>query len=266
MTRSASDTDRLLVDADNAAALAHKLRLIKIEADHRLAWYRSHFNPDQPRVPAGRADGGQWTRTGAGGNDPRILSDAAPDQDWKPGAQYAQSRGRGSVPVRIGGRVFDVEPGQAARLAVAEARIQDAIIRVRAVEPSWRPKLGAYATDIEGEIRKLNDVADEAQARIAELGRNGIGPGPFAGESIPARGTGRDFTAEERREINRIGSATGCHTCGTFEPGTKSRNFVPDHQFPNALNPPWRLQRLYPQCVACSDFQGGWIRGLIGRH
>jgi len=64
MTRFSSDTDRLLLDANNAAALAHKLRLIKIEADHRLAWYRSHFDPDQPRVPAGHSDGGQWDARG----------------------------------------------------------------------------------------------------------------------------------------------------------------------------------------------------------
>lgn len=28
--------------------------------------YRSHFNPNQPRVPQGHSDGGQWTRGGQG--------------------------------------------------------------------------------------------------------------------------------------------------------------------------------------------------------
>ena len=37
-----------------------------------------------------------------------------------------------------------------------------------------------------------------------------------------------------------LGSKTGCHTCGTFAPGTRSGNFVPDHQPPNALNRTWR--------------------------
>jgi hypothetical protein len=56
---------RLLLDAHNVAALHHKLALIDIEGEHRLALYRSHFNPNQPRVPAGHPDGGQWTPEGA---------------------------------------------------------------------------------------------------------------------------------------------------------------------------------------------------------
>jgi hypothetical protein len=57
---------RMLLDAHNAAALRHKLALIDIEGEHRLALYRSHFNPNQPRVPAGHPDGGQWTSESAG--------------------------------------------------------------------------------------------------------------------------------------------------------------------------------------------------------
>jgi hypothetical protein len=56
---------RLLRGAHNAAAFRHKLALIDIEGEHRLAIYRSHFNPNQPRVPAGHSDGGQWTSEGA---------------------------------------------------------------------------------------------------------------------------------------------------------------------------------------------------------
>ena len=78
----------------------------RADADHPFALYENKYRPDQPRVPAGNPDGGQWTADGAGGggrspgsqpgtkppliNDPRIISDAVPDNDWKPGAQYAQ--------------------------------------------------------------------------------------------------------------------------------------------------------------------------------
>jgi hypothetical protein len=55
-------------------------------------------------------------------------------------------------------------------------------------------------------------------------------------------------------------AASGCHTCGTFNPETPSGNFVPDHQVPNALNFPGRPQRLYPHCLTCSVQQGGSIR------
>jgi hypothetical protein len=62
--RSRARIGDLLRGAMSAAALPHKLRLLNIEASHHLAWHQSHNNPDQPRVPAGHPDGGQWTRAG----------------------------------------------------------------------------------------------------------------------------------------------------------------------------------------------------------
>ena len=50
---------------DDERGLVHRLALIDAGAQHRLAQHRSHFNPNQPRVPAGNPDGGQWTPTGA---------------------------------------------------------------------------------------------------------------------------------------------------------------------------------------------------------
>jgi hypothetical protein len=47
-------------------------------------------NPNQPRVPAVSREGGQWAdQENSGRDDSRILSDVTPDNDWKPGAQYA---------------------------------------------------------------------------------------------------------------------------------------------------------------------------------
>jgi RHS repeat-associated protein len=80
--------------------------------------------------------------------------------------------------------------------------------------------------------------------------------GPFAGDSIPASGTRQPFTAAERAQINRIGQQSGCHTCGTMNPGTKSGNFVPDHQPVSALNLEAVPQRLFPQSISCSRAQG----------
>ena len=85
-------------------------------------------------------------------------------------------------------------------------------------------------------------------------------PGPHAGDSIPARGPQRDFTPGERGQVNDIGNTTGCHTCGATDPGTKSGNFVPDHQPPSAVNTNNAPQRLYPQCLNCSRQQGGEVR------
>jgi hypothetical protein len=236
-----------------------KLADLRFELAMTRRALKAGFNPNQPRVAAGQRDGGKWTS--GGGSDGRIISDATPDNSWIPGAQYAQNipRGRGSV--RINGQWAQPTPGQAARLTVAEARAQDALRRVREIDPSWKPTPSAYES-IEGLIRAHEADAQQAQARLSELARVGIGPGPFAGELIPARGPERDFTAAERSEINRIGSETGCHTCGTFNAGTKSSNFVADHQLPNVLNSMGRVQRLYPQCLTYSLRQGWWARNL----
>jgi RHS repeat-associated protein len=95
---------------------------------------------------------------------------------------------------------------------------------------------------------------------LVVTGADTLEPGIFAGESIPARGAARNFTAAERNAINEIGNNTGCHTCGTTQAGTKSGNFVPDHQPPSALAP---STDLYPQCIDCSRMQGGTVSRII---
>jgi RHS repeat-associated protein len=89
--------------------------------------------------------------------------------------------------------------------------------------------------------------------------------GPYAAKSIPARGPERDFTTVEHNAVDAIGRDTGCHTCGTRDPGTKSGHFVPDHQPPSQLVPPGTPQELYPHCLACSRRQGGEVREYMRR-
>ena len=232
-----AEREALLRLKTEVAALRARLRLQQVLAD-----FKAGFKPDQPRVPAGNPDGGQWTA----------------DEGNASATDLSASRRRTTT-----GRFPGATPAQEARLAVAQARAEDAVRHVRELDPNWRPTPSLYES-IEGAIRANEAIAQEAQLRAGELARAGIGPGPFASESLSARGPERDFTAEERLEINRIGSETGCHTCGTRDPGTTSGNFVPDHQPPNALNSLNRSQRLYPQCLSCSYSQGGWISGNRG--
>ena len=131
---------------------------------------RHGFDPNQPRVPAGHADGGQWTSGGGGGDDRRIISDVTPDNDWIPGAQYASGPRRGPVVVRIGRQWVKVEGGQAARLVEAQTRAEAATARVRSLDPNWRPRPSVYKS-VEGLIRTYESEAQEAQARIRELER-----------------------------------------------------------------------------------------------
>jgi len=225
------------------------------------------YSPDQPRVPRGNPDGGQWTngRIRSGRQDPRVLSDVTPNGIGS-GIQYAQSRTRGtSGRVIINGQQVEPSPAQQARLTVVEAQAREAIRRVQELDPKWQPTPSAYES-VEGLIAAYRADARQAHERISELHQMGIGPGPFAGESIPARGPERDFSAAERREINRIGSEKGCHTCGITNPGTPLENFVIDHQPPTAWNPLSRSQRLYPQCISCSSKQGNWISRNGGRR
>src|SRR5262249_10660269 len=46
----------------------------------RIFARHSHYNPNQPRVPAGHSDGGQWTRIGAGVAQARLIG--APSPAW----------------------------------------------------------------------------------------------------------------------------------------------------------------------------------------
>ncbi|MGC2781540.1 MAG: RNase A-like domain-containing protein [Bradyrhizobium sp.] len=84
------------------AAMVRELKAFQREL-HQLRWLladlklhlmlrrlQRKYRPDQPRVPAGNTDGGQWTSEGGGQNDSRVISDATPDIAWIPGAQYAQ--------------------------------------------------------------------------------------------------------------------------------------------------------------------------------
>jgi hypothetical protein len=81
------------------------LAFARWDVQRRIASHRSHFDPNQPRVPAGHPDGGQWTSWGNGhGNRAyaaagsaylpigQVMTDALPDpiSVW---SQYAQADG-----------------------------------------------------------------------------------------------------------------------------------------------------------------------------
>jgi hypothetical protein len=132
-------------------------------------WRKTGFNPGQPRVPAGNPDGGQWIGVGGGGeglgfDDTRILSDAAPDNEWKPGAQYASNR----PPL---GQFPGATPAQQARLAAAAARADSAIRQVQQVDPVWQPRVASLSApnSIEGAIGHTEARALAAEARLREL-------------------------------------------------------------------------------------------------
>jgi hypothetical protein len=98
--------DRSRADARDAAhERAFQDELLALRRDHAvlrrafeevkaaLLARKAGFDPNQPRVPAGNSYGGQWTDAGGGGSSDEgiVLSDETPDDEWIPGAQYAQN-------------------------------------------------------------------------------------------------------------------------------------------------------------------------------
>lgn len=104
------------------------------------------YDPNQPRVPAGHSDGGQWTSKGGGDAQrarveeaPRSLDEIISDaiDGVIPGTRYAAAARRPpGGPVIINGRPVQLTTRQATRLAEAELEARDAIARVREHDPN----------------------------------------------------------------------------------------------------------------------------------
>src|SRR5262249_6319299 len=117
-------------------------------------------------------------------------------------------------------------------------------VAVTAIDTKEAAEKGDYRAAAEGATTVVLSVVSVVVGVRGALGKGGgssgpktLKPGPYAKDSIPARGPGRDFTKAERDAINEIGQTSGCHTCGTKDPGTKSGDFIPDHQPPTKLAP-----------------------------
>lgn len=116
---------------------------------------KASFDPNQPRVPAGNPDGGQWTDAGRSGGDDGI-SDVRIAQARRGG------RGRGS----------DAEATDAQLIIrdIREAQAREAIRRAREIDPGWRPTESVMPPEsVPGQIRRAEDHITEAQARLREL-------------------------------------------------------------------------------------------------
>lgn len=125
-------------------------------------------------------------------------------------------------------------------------------------------KLANEANKASDVVTNATKVAETASQAAKGSNIDTLKPGSYAGESIPARSQARDFSQAERGQINQIGNSSGCHNCGSKNPGTKSGNFVPDHQPVSSRVSPSTPQRLYPHCINCSRVQGGQSRAQGG--
>lgn len=234
--------EEIRADIEHARALLRRhvafVREVRSARRFLLDW---RYDPDQPRVPAGSPDGGQWTSDGGSGEtgQPREMM-----RRW---------------PGRLG------TPAQQARLTAAKARADAAVARVMQRDPAWSPPKSATST-LEGQIAHQEGVACAAEAHHAWLIRWGIGgPGQFGMESFPEP-TSRPLNRTERELNDVFGYRHGSNTCGAFSPGTGSGHWIADHQPNTRWNPHRYEQSIFPQCQSCSVRQGGHILGLRGRR
>jgi len=115
---------------------------------------KANFNPNQPRVPVGDPDGGQWTDSGGGIGSATDVS----------ASRRRLTVGRGT-------------PAQEARLTLARTRAENAARALRGLDPNWQPTQSLTAPrSVEGEISRFKAEAAEADARLDILNRLGIEP------------------------------------------------------------------------------------------
>jgi hypothetical protein len=166
-----------LTDDEKRAAAGYEPLPVSI-APSSAATLLAKYDPNQPRVPAGNSDGGQWTAEGRAGaeNDSRVLSDA----DEKPeefvlGEQYANNRRFIVRPVRLSnGQVVYVSAELASRHQTAAN--QSNILRQEVLErePTWKPRDIVTSQTIEGEIARYESITQQARIRLEEI-KLGIG-------------------------------------------------------------------------------------------
>jgi hypothetical protein len=200
---------------------------------------KAGFRPDQPRVPTGNPDGGQWT-----------------DETLSP--TLVQSRGSG----RSSGRRASVTNlSQETRLEISQMQMRSAVREAQSIDRNWRPRPQAYET-VEGQIRANEATRLEAELRYFQLTGRPPRVGPFAREWLPSPAPGKRISAEQRKQLDLIGRMYGCHSCGSVDNLSPRGHPFGDHQIPQSLGRPTRI---YPHCTLCSSKQGQVLQYFL-RH
>jgi hypothetical protein len=154
---SQESADRLMSDAKNAATLPFKLSLINSEALHRIAWHRSHYDPNQPRVPAGNPRGGQWTDQGHDGANSGTASERS-HLTLSSSVDQVRSDARAD-PIRVWSQYAQIESDNSAQdPAIENTRqvLHDLLSQVNASVSTRRDPLSArlYGVIVHAEFAK----------------------------------------------------------------------------------------------------------------
>ena len=166
----------------------------------------------------------------------------------------------GAIPDLANGGFYALQGdwGNAAFSLAAAVPLAGDVLGAGKLALKYGDDVAAFAANIGSAVgaatTRYRDNAASALTRgpddvAAGAGDGLLSPGPHAGRSISGDAT-RDFTRQQRDELNNIMSETGCHRCGAKSPGTKSGDAIPDHQPP--LSQSGGPYELYPHCKTCS--------------
>jgi hypothetical protein len=129
------------------------------------------YSPDQPRVPAGNPDGGQWTDgggSGAGRDDPAVLSDATADNVFEPGTRLAANDGRARYPIDLqeeearGGHAISAHVNRSPEALKAQVQeIFDQDPRAHDVRSGSFSSLAAATKLVNSTLSQNQDIVDQ---------------------------------------------------------------------------------------------------------
>lgn len=145
-----------------------RLRCMELEAELKealLADLKAGFNPDQPRVPAGSSEGGQWTTSpGSGGQNPAATPLPSPKPEEVPWWERVDW-----------GRVIEENPGYDAAIVLAALRSGRGLPAVYA--RYGRKLYTKMVRDLAKEVPKMRakGMSSEEIARILSARRRRLG-------------------------------------------------------------------------------------------
>lgn len=146
--------------------------------------HEEKYDPNQPRVPAGNPDSGQWTYVPgyARGRALQEFDDYLRGKPSLPNIDDIRRRREGEVVEanlrprsggggRIGAQFQNSTPAQQARLAAAETEAREGLRLVRQIDPNYRLAEDSLTMpgSIEGAIANQQAITRQARTRLIEI-------------------------------------------------------------------------------------------------
>jgi hypothetical protein len=167
---------------------------------------RHGYDPNQPRVPAGRDDGGQWTRGGRGSAPPTRLAALQSDRVADDGA------GRDAPEEASRNQLAFLRESSEAAPAAAPTRPDAASPRTPATGPAQHPsgpvRAGAWLTIVPGIIEALPDPDDQVVYEYQLKAKEDSGRKILPDERFRSKEYPQDKIDKTKFDISRVRALT----------------------------------------------------------